>query len=85
LGDSGYPIPAGRSAKIFTAEDAEDAETKTEGKRERIEVGRASPDGSRRTAAWRRRVFEDERGRVNRFARLLGVFLRVLCVLCGEK
>jgi hypothetical protein len=31
-----YPIPGGRRAKIFTAEDAESAETKIEGKRERI-------------------------------------------------
>jgi hypothetical protein len=46
-----FRIPVGRRAKIFTAEDAEGAERKTEGKRERIEVGRASPDGSRPTAA----------------------------------
>ena len=32
--------------KIFTAEDAEGAETKTEGKRKRIEIGRLFPDGS---------------------------------------
>jgi hypothetical protein len=31
--------------KIFTAEDAEGAETKTEGKRERIAIGRPSQDG----------------------------------------
>jgi hypothetical protein len=37
--------------KILTAEDAEDAETKTEGKRERIVIGRPSPDGSRWRAA----------------------------------
>jgi hypothetical protein len=49
--NSGYPIPVGRREKMLTAEDAEDAETKTEGKRERIEIGRPSPDGSRWTAA----------------------------------
>jgi hypothetical protein len=37
--------------KILTAEDAEGAETKPEVKRERIEIGRPSPDGSRWTAA----------------------------------
>ena len=47
LGNSGYPIRVGRRAKIFTAEDAEDAETKTEGMKERIEIGRPSQDESR--------------------------------------
>jgi hypothetical protein len=47
LGNSGYPILVGRRAKIVTAEGAEGAETKTEGKSERIEIGRESPDGSR--------------------------------------
>jgi hypothetical protein len=36
---------------MFTAEDAEGAETKAEGKRERIEIGRPSQDGSRWKAA----------------------------------
>ena len=40
MGNSGYPIPVGRREEIFTAEDAEGAETKTEGKRERIGDGR---------------------------------------------
>jgi hypothetical protein len=40
-----------RREKIRTAEDAEGAETKTEGKRERIVIGRPFRDGSRWAAA----------------------------------
>jgi hypothetical protein len=47
LGENRIPIPVGRREEIFTAEDAEDAEKKTEGKREWIEIGRPSLDGSR--------------------------------------
>jgi hypothetical protein len=47
LGNPGYPVLVGRREKIFTAEDAEGAEIKTEGKRGWIEIGRSSRDGSR--------------------------------------
>jgi hypothetical protein len=40
LGNPGEPIPVGRREEVFTAEDAEGAEIQTEGKRERIEIGR---------------------------------------------
>jgi hypothetical protein len=40
-----FRIPVGRRAKIFTAEGAEGAETKAEGKRERIAIGRPTVPG----------------------------------------
>jgi hypothetical protein len=39
------PDPAGRRGQIFTAEVAEVAETKTEGKKERIEIDRPTVPG----------------------------------------
>jgi hypothetical protein len=42
LGNSGELIPVERREEVFTAEDAEGAEIRTEGKRERIEIGRPS-------------------------------------------
>jgi hypothetical protein len=82
---SRYQLPVGRRAKIFTAEDAEDAERKTEGKRERLAIGRPSPDGSPCSASTRCCPFEDERGKVKLLTHPLGAFLCVLRVLCGEK
>jgi hypothetical protein len=83
LGNSGSPIPVGRREEFFTAEDAEDAEKKTEGNSEMIWIEDSHRRGRRgRREKDREKYGADWRSRANRFARLLGVSL---CVLCGEK